>query len=230
MKAKPKAIRGLNGISMIVILLILLSLSCLSLNIPGTKSSSDFPDDPNIDRSFITGQPCEAPCWYGLTLGVSTTSDIRNTLHELSLVDQSTLFEYSYEINEMVFGFDCVYYHVPGGGGCGVLQTSPDGKLKSMVISVQYPLTLKSAIDRLGIPKYYTVDTSSTEDNCILSIYWPEKSIVVVTEENSRKKHCSENKSAPIDLDLQIVSLIYTRIDPQDQQNYETRPWPDSAP
>ena len=97
-------------------------------------------------------------------------------------------------------------------------------------MSVQYLLTLKSAIDRLGAPKYYKVDTSSTVSNCILSIYWSEKSIVAVVEENSREKHCSKNNSEPIDLDLQIVSLIYTKIEPQDQQNYETYPWLGTTP
>lgn len=23
------------------------------------------------DRSFLTGEPCEAPCWYGLVPGIS---------------------------------------------------------------------------------------------------------------------------------------------------------------
>jgi hypothetical protein len=120
-----------------------------------------------------------------------------------------------------------VYYDPPGS--CGEL-VAENGKLRQVVMAVQYPLTLESAIDRLGVPKYYTVDTSSTESNCILSIYWPEKDIVAVVEENSRKMHCSDIKSEPIDLDLQVVSLIYIKVDAQGQQNYETRPWPNSAP
>jgi hypothetical protein len=40
---------------------------CVILESSGNKSK--FPEDARVDRSFVTGQPCEAPCWYMLRLG-----------------------------------------------------------------------------------------------------------------------------------------------------------------
>lgn len=210
-------------------LLGIFTVGCVILESSTERNKSKFPEDTRVDRSFVTGQPCDAPCWYKLRLEESTIDDIRATLAQLSFIDQSTLFEWSIgtDGSKLGFYFNCVYYSPPDY--CGELVTEK-GKLSRVVMAVRYPLTLELAIDRLGVPEFYTVDTSSTESNCILSIYWPEKDIVAVVEENTRKKHCSEIKNESIDLDLQVVSLIYLNIDSRVQQNYETRPWPDSAP
>jgi len=204
-----------------------LFINSLSLAIAGCdilKSDQSFPDDPHVDRSFVTGQRCEAPCWYELRLGKSTVDDIRATLTQLQFIDQSTLFEWPIDTegSQLGFYFDCAYYSPPGS--CGEL-VAKNGILVQVFMTVQYPLTLESVIEKLSVPNFFTVDTSSTESNCILSIYWPEKNIVIIVEEDSRKKHCSANKNEPIDLNLQVISLIYMNIDAQ-QQNYESLPWP----
>ena len=214
-----------------IVIFVLLGILNLSRVISGISVKSNqrkYPEDARVDRSFISGQPCDAPCWYDLQLGISTIDDIRSKLTQLPFVDQLTLLESSIGTNgsKMGFYFDCVYYNPPGS--CGMLETV-DGKLSKIVTSVQYPLPLETAIDRLGVPKYYIVDTSSTEDNCFLSIYWPEKSIITVVEENSRKRHCSEIKTEPIDTNLQINTLIYSLINTQDEKHYEIRPWPNAA-
>lgn len=207
-------------------LLWIFTVGCVILESSAERNKSKFPEDARVDRSFVTGQPCDAPCWYKLRLGESTIDDIRATLTQLSFIDQSTLFEWSIgtDGSKLGFYFDCVYYAPPGN--CGEL-VAENGKLSKVAMAVQYSLTLELAIERLGVPNYYTVDTSSTESNCILSIYWPKKNIVAVVEENTRKKHCSDIKNGPIDLDLQIISLIYIKVE---AQNQEARPWPDLAP
>jgi hypothetical protein len=216
----------------VIVTFALLAIFVLSWVISGCSAENNkhkYPDDVRVDHSFVTGQPCEAPCWYELQLGISTIDDIRLKLAQLPFVDESTLFESNIGVDgsKLGFHFNCVYYNPPGS--CGRLEAE-NGKLSKVVLSVQYSLPLKSAIDRLGIPKYYTVDTSSTENNCLLNIYWPEKSIITVVQENSRKIHCSEIKTEPIDFDLQINTLIYVKINTQDEQNQEIRPWPNSGP
>jgi hypothetical protein len=212
MTVKQKDVKRFNWITPISMLWAFLLVSCLGLKTSNTKSSSDFPNSPDVDRSFTTGEPCEAPCWYNLKLGVSTTSDVRSTLAKLPFVDQATFYEYAYDTNELVFGFDCTYYHVPGGGGCGVLETSQDGKLKRIFISVQYNLTLQEVIKKLGVPKFYTTTPSINKDICLVEIYWPESNIEVSIEDSPRKRLCKNSKNEKIDLDVQIKSLIYAKI------------------
>lgn len=222
---------NLFGIMQKIILALLgvFVISCAVSEFSIRRNKPMFPDDPRVDRSFVTGQPCDAPCWYGLRLEESTVDDIRATLLQLPFVDQSTLAEWniSTDGSELSFHFDCVYYNPPGS--CGVLETE-NGRLRKIAMAVQYPLILRSSIDQLGIPEYYTAIPSPTEDICNLGIYWPEKNIIVVVEENTREKHCSLGWNGPIDLDLQISSLVYMELNAPDQQNPESRPWPDSAP
>jgi len=106
--------------------------------------------------------------------------------------------------------------------------TSENGKLSKIVMAVQYPLTLQSSIDRLDVPKYYTANPSPNKDICSLEIYWPEKNIVAVVDESPSIKHCSNVANEQMDLDLQVISLVYIEINTQDQQNYESLPWPDT--
>ena len=48
---------------------------------------------PPVDVSLLTGEPCEPPCWQGLTPGVSTEGELYEFLRTSELVDQSTLFQ-----------------------------------------------------------------------------------------------------------------------------------------
>lgn len=212
--------------SYVVALVALMLLSCTSSNISATTKTGDFPNDPNVDRSFVTGQPCYAPCWQGLNLDVSTVEEVQSTLRELPFVDQTTLFEYKYESNQRVFGFDCTYYHVPGGGGCGVLETSIDGTLKRVVTSVQYPLSLRSVIDQIGNPEFFTANPLPNDDVCLLEIYWPEKKIITTLQGTPREKFCAKIESEEAILALQIKSLIYTEVNSQDYQNLKPKVWP----
>lgn len=47
-----------------------------------------------MDRSFITGKPCAAPCWYGLELDVSNKDDVIAALDRLPFVDQASIGEF----------------------------------------------------------------------------------------------------------------------------------------
>jgi hypothetical protein len=92
------------------------------------------------------------------------------------------------------------------------LETSQDGKLKRIFISVQYNLTLQEVIKKLGVPKFYTTTPSINKDICLVEIYWPESNIEVSIEDSPRKRLCKNSKNEKIDLDVQIKSLIYAKI------------------
>ena len=119
-KINPKGKSFVQRVSFVILTLFFVLLGCNGLNIPALKNGPSFPDDPRVDRSFVTGQPCDAPCWYELRLGESTIDDIRATLLQLPFVDQSTLFEWNIgtDGSKLGFYFDCVYYDSPGS--CGV--------------------------------------------------------------------------------------------------------------
>lgn len=220
-----------KSLAIIFLLLGFFMISCAISEYFFESDSSKFPEDSRIDRSFVTGQPCEAPCWYGLRLGESTLDDIRETLVELPFVDASKIHEQStgdFGPSEKLLVVRCVYSKE--SESCADLETSTDGKLHRIILGVYYDLPLQSVIDQLGTPKYYLAYPSPNKDICILEIYWPEKNIVATVEDSPRTRHCSNDKNEQIDLDLQVVSLVYVEINAQDRQNNENHPWPDSAP
>jgi hypothetical protein len=215
----------------VLVLLVVFMLSCTVLNYSSDQNNSAFPADPRVDRSFLTGQPCEAPCWYGLKLGESTLEDIRRTLPELPFVDSSRTYEQligNVGPNEKAFDVHCTYSKEKEF--CATLVTSKDGKLSKIAITVAYELTLQMVIEKLGVPKFYTVGPYPNEDICRVVIYWPEKSIAASINDSPRDRLCTRSENEKIDLHSQILTLIYTDISIEDQQKYEGLPWPDSAP
>jgi hypothetical protein len=50
-----------------------------------------LPDDARVDQSFITGNTCAAPCWYGLEIDKSSEADVMSVLTTLKFIDYETL-------------------------------------------------------------------------------------------------------------------------------------------
>jgi hypothetical protein len=228
MEDKPIRIKQRNLIKLTLFCVFVVSCSISEFS-PG-RDEPKFPEDERVDRSFITKQPCEAPCWYGLTLGVSTDDDIRAKLLQLAFVDQATLFEQpmgSDGSDLLGFYFDCVYYNPPGS--CGVLEVE-NGKLSKIMMAVQYLLSLQMVIDQLGTPIYYTANPSPNEDICVLEIFWPEKNIIVTADDSPRKRLCTSTGNEQINMDMQIKQLIYIESKNQEQRINEGFPWLDFQP
>src|SRR5258706_10174236 len=151
---------------LIIIPLILAAVSGCGL----VKSEKSFPNDPLVDRSFVTSQPCEAPCWYGLRLGDSTLEDIRTTLPELPFVDKSQIYEQpigDFGPNERSFLVHCTYSKE--AEFCAILETSQNGKLSKIIVIVAYELTLQTTIEDLGVPEFYNVSPSPNKDICYVN-------------------------------------------------------------
>lgn len=202
------------------------TVGCILLSFFFNEEKPQFPDDPRVDRSFITGNPCEAPCWYGLSVGESTLDDIYKTLPNLPFADTTRIYEGptgEFRPLEKRIDIPCIYSKELDA--CASLETTGEGILRSIFVNIDYELTLRMAIQRLGNPAYLTVAPSPNIDICTLEIYWPEDDIVAFIDENDWHKYCSREMDTTIDLDLQIVSLVYIDIGPQDQQNLESIPW-----
>ena len=231
MKASDKLHKNLRKKVAVSFLFTALLLSCSFLKPSSNQNGSEFPVDSLVDRSFVTSQPCEAPCWYGLRLGESTLDDIRMTLPELSFVDQSQLYEQStgeFGPNEKLFVVHCSYS--TEADLCAELTTSKDGKLSKIIIIVAYELTLQRAIEYLGVPTFYNINPSPNKDVCYVEVFWPEKDVVVSLSDSPRERLCTQTERERIDLNSQILSLIYTHISNQDQQKYDGLPWSGSLP
>lgn len=144
-------------------------------------------DNQFVDRSFLTGEPCPAPCWYGLKPGVSTKQEVLATLEQLVFVDKSSIREYGNVVwpgdeNARAIYFDCV---APEGKQCGDAVISR-GELKSLLLFVRYELTLAEVVNILGSPAY--IDSYPRRPSgFFVDFIWTQKNIEVSTDMSDRQ-------------------------------------------
>jgi hypothetical protein len=163
-------------------------------------------DDAGIDRSFITDDPCAAPCWYGLKLESSTLEEYRQKLTELPFVEQGSVgqaganYDWIGETEAVE-----VWYRCSGlpGRFCGSALFTHD-RLRSLRLAVRYDLALVDLVEKLGSP-----ETVSCFDNIgggsDVSFYWPERNIIAASVDRGR---CSGAESE-LPSDMSISWLEY---------------------
>ncbi len=145
---------------------------------------------PAIDRSFITGEVCDPPCWYGLEINKSTKEDVLSTLDQLRFVDSHSYKEYeTYWLDGSLttaIQYGCVKSNA---NPCGIL-TFYKGMLKKNWLTVNYDLRLEKAIERLGTPDYLTYLWPSPSGICEISVLWIEKGITISFHDRNKRNEC----------------------------------------
>lgn len=151
-----------------------------------------------VDRSFLFGQPCMAPCWYGLEPDESTEEDVIRTLKTLSFVEPSTITVTKVVQgaplveNEQRVWFDC---REPEQHNCGLALLSGN-RLKALYPPVQYALTMEAVVQQLGPPDsvaYRAIEPESA--NCEITLAWQQVKIIVVSFDNRTSRSCEMLRS-----------------------------------
>jgi hypothetical protein len=171
------------------------------------------PIDPKlVDQSFITGQPCTAPCWYGIEPDQSTETDVMLKLKELPFVDQTKIKKwnnvgFNNYSNASEIDFVCVS---PSEGYCGSI-ISDNEVVKDIDLTIQYPLPLKSVIDRLGSPEYIFFDPFTPHgEGCRVSLNWPHKRISAISVDRFSSQLCQDlDQGKGFNSGLQITEVEY---------------------
>ncbi len=47
-----------------------------------------------MDRSWLIGEPCYLPCWYGLKVGATTREESLSMIEHLTFIDKEEMGEY----------------------------------------------------------------------------------------------------------------------------------------
>jgi hypothetical protein len=114
-------------------------------------------EPPPVDRSLLTGEPCQPPCWQGLTPGVSTQEEVEEFLRTSELVDQTSIFR-----GEVTRGRGEVVGTTIQWWSTANMSNSPrqfgnhsvikDGMLQYMTIWLDCEVTLEDLLERYGPP------------------------------------------------------------------------------
>ncbi|NIN64989.1 MAG: hypothetical protein GTO63_09870 [Anaerolineae bacterium] len=112
-------------------------------------------ESPPLDMSLLTGEPCEPPCWQGLTPGESTLQEVNEFMRTSRFVDPQTVDRSQLDRGGQPVGL-IIWWLSTVGGGRGYNSFSiEDGVLNYMTIYPDYPLTLERLIERYGPPEKY---------------------------------------------------------------------------
>jgi hypothetical protein len=114
------------------------------------------PQPTVIDRGLLHGEPCNPPCWEGITPGISSKEDVVHIFDQLQLegrIISYTLWNYR---AEWASGATYVTFD---GEHVGDLQIHYD-YLRG------FDYRVKQIIERFGEPEAYAVFTDFERDNC----------------------------------------------------------------
>ncbi|HUW96180.1 MAG TPA: hypothetical protein VMW58_10370 [Anaerolineae bacterium] len=131
-----------------------------------------------IDKSLLTGQPCGPPCWQGLVPGVSTEGQIEDFVSESDYVDD--------HYRDMHGGETIIWWQAaPGGRDQGTTNAFGirEGVLSSMVVSLDYELTLDQLLARYGPPEKLWVQWSAGGSAvALVNLYYPSQGFIPQVE------------------------------------------------
>jgi hypothetical protein len=166
-------------------------------------------NDSLADRSFITSQPCAAPCWYGLEPDKSDREEVYATLHQLPFVDPASISEWAttWQNDEQAIGvgWSCLPKKKDSCGG-GV--TLSENKLKRLSLSVDYTLTFSDTVEKLGVPSHIFYVDAFWRGECYIQLFWFSKGISVG---GRLPDICSSEamKGAPLNPNVQVSDVNY---------------------
>jgi len=162
-----------------------------------------------IDDSFLTGIPCQPPCWYGLELEKSSYEESKNLLKTLPFINLERIWEREDSTGSFL-EYSCVN---SGLTLCGSLYFNSEGILQSISIQQHIDLSLSQTIESLGEPSGLQIGHYHV--GCVFQVYWLTKNIsaeTIITPD--RRNKCETLKGGEIDEDIVIEWLIYSTYKP----------------
>lgn len=127
------------------------------------------------DRSLVTGEPCEAPCWRNITPGVTAWSDALTLLEDDATIEDPTV--QTAEDRSAV----AASFKEPGGVDSSGQIFSEDGdKVGLIFLRLAPDVTLDQVLARHGEPTYVIGTPFSDEPpQAIVNLVYPDQQMIV---------------------------------------------------
>lgn len=143
------------------VLLILLAMASCSSRDPMT--------------SLLEGDPCAAPCWQGITPGITDQATALSILSDPEIAEQDSI-ETLTSLSDP--NRSRVSFRITGDGGCRIGLV--DRTVKWIDISGGHQLTLGELLDNLGDPDLAYVEEWSQDTFCYwIVLFYQERGILV---------------------------------------------------
>lgn len=201
--------KSLICLSFIVILLeslVVVSCSTKSDLIDPTK----YPD--MVDHSWLSGEPCLAPCWQRLELGRSMRQDAVAIVRNLAFIQAQDSV-----ISEKSEAFLC---RTPSSVETCVVMGFNENILSHLELSINYPLTLEQVVERIGEPDGFYASMDAEGSICTIDVFWPASKIRVSISRSNSPPICDSmnSKKGKFPKSIQVNYIYYSL--PGEIENY----------
>jgi hypothetical protein len=118
----------------------------------------NFDKQPSL---ILTSTECASPCWYGITPGQSTTSQVYSALDLIEGVDKDLIFE-SYNVDGKPIRITW-YFKKPVEDGMGSVRIQND-LVTAVSITTINSLKMADLFNKLGEPEKYRTEIGQRDD------------------------------------------------------------------
>lgn len=151
------------------------------------------------DDSLLTGEPCEAPCWRGITPGVTAWSEALTILEDDRTIEDPTV--QTAEDSPAV----AASFKEPGGIDASGQIFSDDGQTVGLIFLRLAPdMVLNDVIDKYGEPTW-VIGTPFSDDppQAIVNLVYPDNQMIVYV--------FVPGKDGAIDGSNEVVGVLYMK-------------------
>ncbi len=150
---------------------------CLASLVTLIVLTSCAADTLGMDSGLFTGKPCKAPCWNGLTPGVSTANDVDRVVQDLSMKKWPAR-------DTMVWETGCKLVQITDRADDPVnalINMHVDHEKLTYIQSVHDNMpSLQQIVDHLGPPEdFQALHVIGIDgEEYMLTVYYPKKGVV----------------------------------------------------
>ncbi len=173
-------------------------LACLL--IAACAPPPELRDETLLDETgLITGDPCEAPCFRGITPGETVWRDA------LTIIEDDASFENIQSQEDENTDAIGAIWNVRGGPECCQMVAEDGETVNLLFIRTRPNMTLEEVIDVHGDPSY-AVGTPVTDDQAIVNLVYPDVPMIVLA-------FSAGPETGEVSQDSEIIGMLYTTPD-----------------
>jgi hypothetical protein len=177
----------------------LLVLGCLALALlaacgpaPQLRNERFLKDNSLI----IANEECDAPCWRGITPGVTKWADALVIIQDATDLDdpQTQTIENGPSVGAQ--------WNATNGDLCCQMASIDGDTVTTMFLQLAPDMTVRQLIQERGEPEY-VLGTPGTEDQAIINLFYPEQSMIVFA-------FVAGATEGALSADSEIIGVFYT--------------------
>ncbi len=146
------------------------------------------------DSSLVSNEPCAAPCWHGITPGQTAWRDALTSLEDDTNYENVNVQEDDQSTAKVAD------WQQKDGSSCCQMYTQDGETVSVLFLRVAPTLTTSDVIDAQGEPTYL-IGSPFSDDQAIMNLIYPEKSLVVYAFVGGATGMLSESS--------EIVGILY---------------------